>query len=232
MDLIRVGEPAADKHTCWITAAQHPGEPMAAWFIEGLLHRLLDGDDGVSSALRESAVFYVVPDMNPDGRVQGRLRTNAAAMDLNRSWQHPDVQQSPEVACVRVRMEQTGVDFYLDVHGDETIPYCFIVNSDSIPSMTQRLIELRVRFEHALQAANPDFQMEHGYPPEEPGSADLNIGANWVGERFGCLSITIEQPFKDPGNRPLTDAGWSPGRSKQLGASILVALATTLHDLR
>jgi murein tripeptide amidase MpaA len=231
IDLLQIGEPAAGKPVCWITAGQHPGEPMSSWFVEGLLHRLLDEDDGLALALRERAVIYVVPIVNPDGRLQGRLRTNVAGIDLNRAWQSPDAQRSPEVACIRARMERTGVDLFLDIHGDETIPYCFVANSDSVPSITPNLIELRKSFERALEAVNPDFQREHGYPPEEPGSADLSIGANWVGERFGCLSMTLEQPFKDPANRPLTDAGWSPGRCRHLGASVLGPLEATLRAL-
>ena len=118
------------------------------------------------------------------------------------------------------------------MHGDETIPYCFVVPSDTVPSGTARLIELRRSFETALVAANPDFQTEHGYPPESPGSADLAIGANWVEEQFRCLSVTLEQPFKDPANSPLTEAGWSPGRSRKLGADTLTALASILGRLR
>lgn len=231
IDLLRIGEPAPAKRVCWITAGQHPGEPMSSWFVEGLLHRLLDDEDGLALALRERAVFYVVPIVNPDGRIQGRLRTNAVGIDLNRAWQSADPQRSPEVACVKARMEETWVDLFLDVHGDETIPYCFVVNSDSVPSITPKLIELRKGFERALETANPDFQREHGYPPEAPGSADLSIGANWVGERFGCLSMTLEQPYKDPANRPLTDAGWSPGRCRNLGASTLAAIEATLRKL-
>ncbi len=77
MSLLIVGEPEAGKKKVWITARQHPGESMAEWLIEGLLDRLLDEDDGVARALLDKAVFYIVPNMNPDGSVRGHLRTNA-----------------------------------------------------------------------------------------------------------------------------------------------------------
>lgn len=232
IELLRIGSEAAGAPVCWITGGQHPGEPMSKWFVEGLLHRLLDPEDAVANALRAKARFYIVPNMNPDGGFSGRLRTNAAAVDLNRAWAAPDPRTSPEVHCVRAAMERTGVDFYLDVHGDETLPYNFVVSADSVPSIAPRLVDLRVRFELALQAANPDFQREHGYPAEEPGSADLNIGNNWVAGRFGCLSMTLEQPFKDPANSPPTEWGWSPSRSRKLGGSSLTALLAVLGDLR
>ncbi len=51
MSMLVVGEPAEGKKKIWITARQHPGESMAEWFVEGLLDRLLDEDDGVARDL-------------------------------------------------------------------------------------------------------------------------------------------------------------------------------------
>jgi murein tripeptide amidase MpaA len=101
--------------------------------MEGLLRRLLDRDDGIAALLRNAATFHVVPTMNPDGSFRGNLRTNAAGVDINRAWLSPD-QHSPEVICFRNEMERIGVDFFLDVHGDETLPYCFVVPSDNVSS--------------------------------------------------------------------------------------------------
>ena len=49
--------------------------------------------------------------MNPDGSRRGHLRTNAAGSNLNREWQEPSAEKSPEVLCVRDKIEQTGLDF-------------------------------------------------------------------------------------------------------------------------
>jgi murein tripeptide amidase MpaA len=69
--------------------ASIPGESMAEWFVEGLLERLLDGADPVARRIREKAVLYIVPNMNPDGAIRGNLRTNAAGANLNREWREP-----------------------------------------------------------------------------------------------------------------------------------------------
>src|SRR5690606_32595543 len=100
MSMLIVGEPAEGKKNIWITARQHPGESMAEWLIEGLIERLLDEDDGVSRLLLDKAVFYIVPNMNPDGSVRGHLRTNAVGTNLNREWQTPSMEKSPEVFLV------------------------------------------------------------------------------------------------------------------------------------
>ena len=68
LDVLRVGEPAADKPVVWVLARQHPGETQAEWFAEGFLRRLLDPADATGRACRARATFYVVR----GGRVGGR----------------------------------------------------------------------------------------------------------------------------------------------------------------
>ena len=54
------------------------------------------------------AVFYVVPNCCPDGSARGHLRTNAAGVNLNRTWAAPDPATSPESFHVRNEMDRTG----------------------------------------------------------------------------------------------------------------------------
>src|SRR5450759_1288719 len=112
--------PLAQKKKVGLIARQHPGEAMAEWFVEGFLERLLDDADPVARVLLAKCVFYVVPNMNPDGAVRGNLRTNAAGANLNREWQSPSLEKSPEVFLVRQKMMEVGVDLSLDAHGDES----------------------------------------------------------------------------------------------------------------
>jgi len=60
--------------------------------------------------------------------------------------------------------------------------------------------------EQALLAASPEFQTEHGYPASKPGKGNLTMCANYVAETFGCLSLTLEMPFKDNADRPDPDS--------------------------
>ncbi|WP_315984108.1 M14 family zinc carboxypeptidase [Aliamphritea spongicola] len=71
LDLLVVGNPAVAKAAVWVTARQHPGETMAEWLVEGFLERLFDNDDAQARRLSQQLVFYVVPNMNPDGSVRG-----------------------------------------------------------------------------------------------------------------------------------------------------------------
>ena len=232
INLLTIGHQAASDLKIWIIARQHPGESMAEWFAEGLLSRLLDHQDPTARALLDCATFYIVPNMNPDGAALGNQRTNAAGADLNREWQNPSPERSPEVYAVRQKMHETGVDLFLDIHGEEALPYVFAAGCEGNPSYDARLAALEAAFKTALRQASPDFQDEHGYPETAPGQANLAIAKSYVGETFGCLSYTLEMPFKDNINLPDDDFGWNGQRSLRLGEAILSAILAVCPQLR
>ena len=113
--------------------------------------------------LRRECTFRIVPNMNPDGSRRGHLRTNAAGVNLNREWHAPSAEKSPEVLCVRNAMDETGVDFAMDVHGDEAIPANFLAGFEGIPSLTDQQLDLFKRFSDNLERISPDFQTSQGY---------------------------------------------------------------------
>ncbi len=232
MNLLTIGNQVESDLKVWVIARQHPGETMAEWFVEGLLARLLDPQDPTARALLDQATFYIVPNMNPDGAALGNLRTNAAGANLNREWQNPDLERSPEVYYVREKMRETGVDLFLDIHGDEAIPYVFAAGTEGVPGYNERIAALESRFKAALEAASPDFQDEHGYPKDAPGQANLGMATAWVGENFHCLAYTLEMPFKDNLNIPDDDFGWNGQRSLRLGEAMLSAVLNVLPELR
>lgn len=235
LTVVKVGDGESsdtNKRNIWIIARQHPGETMAEWLVEGLLYSLLDSDNATAKLLLEKANLYIVPNMNPDGSVRGHLRTNAVGSNLNREWKNPSLEKSPEVFHVINKMEETGVDLFYDVHGDEALPYVFLAGSQGTPSYNDRLARLRDKFSEALVLASADFQTEFGYDIDAPGEANMTVATNWVAERFDCLANTLEMPFKDNANLIDKDKGWSPERSIQLGEASLVAMLAVVDDLR
>ena len=165
-----------------------------------------------------------MPLMNPDGAFRGHLRTNTAGQDLNRAWAEPSIQSSPEVYHVRNRMDETGVRLFLDVHGDEALPYNFIAATEGIPSWNDVRQKEKDAFTNLLARINPDFQTKHGYPVSSPGKGNLAVANSQVGERFGALAMTLEMPFKDSAITPDPEHGWSPPRCKHLVHSCLQAI--------
>lgn len=230
---------------CWVIHRQHPGEPMASYFARGLLRRLLGtttgGEvDGQVSKVLLAFTFYVVPLMCPDGAVRGHLRTNGVGANLNREWATvredypaPSLIHSPEVYGVLRRMDETGVDAFVDVHGDEELPFNFLSGSEGTLHWGPRLAALHGAFTAAYCRANSDMQSRVGYLPPPPGRrASPNIATNAVAERFDCLSVTLEMPFKDCLSNPNPAIGWSPNRAGMLGASLVDALAYVHPYLR
>ena len=216
----------------WLFARQHPGESMAEWWMEGALAELTDPSSPVARTLLAKARLHIVPNMNPDGSRRGHLRTNAAGANLNREWANPTAERSPEVLAVRNRMDETGVDFALDVHGDEALPHVFIAGFEGIPSIGKRQLELLDRYQAQLLLHSRDFQRRVGYAVSAPGKANLTMATNQLAERFGCVSATLEMPFKDAEDLPAPDTGWSPGRSGTLARACLAALADIIDELR
>lgn len=216
----------------WLYARQHPGETMAQWWMEGALEKLTDPDDPVARVLRRECTFRVVPNMNPDGSRRGHLRTNALGVNLNREWHAPSADKSPEVLCVRNAMDETGVDFAMDVHGDEAIPANFLAGFEGIPSLSERQTRLFKLFSDTLERLSPDFQTRQGYEIPAPGEANMSMSTTQLAERFGCVSMTLEMPFKDNFDLPDPVFGWSPERSKHLARACLDSLHAILPDLQ
>jgi len=229
VDCLTIGE---GKTIVWLYARQHPGETMAEWWMEGALEKLCDPDDPVARVLRRDCTFHIVPNMNPDGSRRGHLRTNAAGVNLNREWHAPTPEKSPEVLCVRNAMDETGVDFAMDIHGDEAIPANFLAGFEGIPSITERQTKLFTSFSDTLERLSPDFQTAQGYEVPPPGQANMSMSTTQLAERYGCVSMTLEMPFKDNFNLPDPVTGWSPQRSKYLAAACLDALHAVLPELK
>ena len=229
IDCLEIGEGPLG---VWLYARQHPGETMAEWWMEGALEKLTDEDDPIARVLRKECTFRVVPNMNPDGSRRGHLRTNAAGVNLNREWHAPSAEKSPEVLCVRDAMDATPPDFAMDVHGDEAIPANFLAGFEGIPSLGDKQLKLFNLFGETLERLSPDFQRSQGYEIPAPGEANMSMSTTQLAERYGCVSMTLEMPFKDNFDLPDEVYGWSPQRSKFLAFACLDALHALLPDLK
>lgn len=221
IDYFRIGDGPLQY---WVIARQHPGESMGSWWMEGFLPALASGD-AAARALCEAATVHVIPCMNLDGARRGHLRTNAAGKDLNREWRRASMEKSPEVYLVRQKMRETGVDFFLDVHGDEAIPNNFLDDAMGIPSWNDKHAARFERYCALLLEKSADFQTKDGYPTPPPGGANMDIANNYVADTWGCLSITLEMPFKDANVNPMPDVGWSPERCRTYARAHLEVMA-------
>ena len=231
IDCLELGEGATQ---VWLYARQHPGESMAEWWMEGALECLTDSADPVARVLLQECRFHIVPNANPDGSLRGHLRTNAAGVNLNREWHEPTAERSPEVLAIRNAMDESGVHFAMDVHGDEAIAAVFLAGFEGIPNWSEKQGEGYARYRAILARRSPDFQTELGYAIAPPRKANLTMSTNQLANRFGpdcgCVSMTLEMPFKDYDALPDPPHAGSPERSKLLARDCLAAMAEWLGE--
>lgn len=228
LDLLKLSIPNYGKRTgkknCWMIARQHPGETMAEWWMEGCIEKLLDNESELTRALLKQCDIYLVPNMNPDGSRRGHLRTNAAGCNLNREWATPTLKASAEVFLVKEAMAEVGVDFLLDVHGDESLPYCFIAGTEGLNEWNDERQAQLDFYRNRLAEINADFQTTKGYPRNPQGEANMTMSTVQIAHLHNCLAMTLEMPFKDTTATPDQIYGWSTDRCKRLAHSCLLAL--------
>jgi hypothetical protein len=170
----------------WLYARQHPGESMAEWWMEGALEVLTDPADPVARVLRDKCRLHLVPNMNPDGSRRGHLgpMPRGSTSTANGTSRAPTNPRSPRV---RNAMDQTGVDFAMDVHGDEAIAANFLAGFEGIPSWTEKQQGLFERFRDDPRPPQPRLPDRQGLSGRQPGKANLSMSTNQVAERFGAV---------------------------------------------
>lgn len=87
LEIVRVGRPEAP-YRVFLRARAHAWEPGGNWVVEGLVERLLRGDEEATRYLERYCV-YILPMANKDGVARGRTRFNSRGKDLNRDWGAP-----------------------------------------------------------------------------------------------------------------------------------------------
>ena len=90
-------------------------------------------------------------------------------------------------------------------------------------------------FVESYRRANADVQKIIGYPPpdsEEAAKKYMHVATNQISNRFNCLGLTLEMPFKDCETNSDPDRGFSPERAKMLGKNLVESLNEVQSYLR
>jgi murein tripeptide amidase MpaA len=234
IDYLRVADTGSGegKNNCWIISRQHPSETMSGYFNEGLLKRLTDEHDPVVRQLLSKVNLHIIPNMNPDGSGEAFTRLNGGGADLNRSWQSANIESSPEVFHVQQKMREVGVDFFMDCHGDEEFRHVILAGPLPVPYGRDRHNALFADLRNAWAATSPDYDLSHPYIGGPPRENYRDLAWLWMSEEFDCLSVILEQPFKDTTWAEDEQHGWSAERADRLGYSFVNALNQIADSLR
>ncbi|XP_034396462.1 cytosolic carboxypeptidase 1 isoform X3 [Cyclopterus lumpus] len=125
----------------FLSARVHPGETNASWVMKGTLEFLM-GTSPLAASLREAYIFKIVPMLNPDGVVNGKVlqlllcspslcilllfccshRCSLSGEDLNRQWQNPNPELHPTIYHTKSLLQylahiQRAPLVFCDYHG-------------------------------------------------------------------------------------------------------------------
>lgn len=188
LEIVRVGSEQAPSRV-FLRARAHPWESGGNWVVQGLIQRLLRGDDRAAELLRRYSV-YVLPMANKDGVARGLTRFNQHGKDLNRDWSQPaDPQLSPENAALEAwltaairagRRPQLAIDLHNDGGGRLHInhpPQPQAGGHAQRMALLERLLREHTWFREG--STGPSFH--------NPGT----LGGGWF-ERFGTDAVVHE----------------------------------------
>jgi hypothetical protein len=120
----------------------------------------------------------------------------------------------------------------MDCHGDEEFRYVILAGPLPEPYGSERHNRLFADLRKAWAAASPDYDLSHPYIGGPPRDGYRGLAWYWVGEEFDCLSVILEQPFKDTTWLEDERHGWSDQRADRLGQSFLGAFSQIVDQLR
>lgn len=104
LEILQIGNDRAP-YRVFVRARAHPWESGSNWIVEGLVRRLLKGDEDARRFLEHYTV-YILPMANKDGVARGMTRFNIRGKDLNRNWEKPaDPALVPENAALEHWLE-------------------------------------------------------------------------------------------------------------------------------
>ncbi len=125
---------------------------------------------------------------------------------------------------MREKIHATGCDLFLDIHGDEALPYVFVAGCEMLEDFTPQQAAEQQAFIEAFRLASPDFQTRVGYEAGKYQADMLKLASKYIGHVCKCVSLTLEMPFKDNADLPDAQLGWNGARSARLGAAMLLPI--------
>lgn len=188
LEIIRVGDERAPRRA-FIRARAHPWETGGNWVVEGVIRRLLKGDDDAKTFLQRYCL-YVMPIANKDGVARGGTRFNLQGKDLNRNWDKPaDPQFAPENAALEKWLEKMIAagkrpDLAMELHNDGS--GMLHISRPAVPQLEQYL-ERMARLEKLLRQHTWFTEGSTKATFRNPGS----LGDGWL-ERFGVNAVILE----------------------------------------
>jgi Zinc carboxypeptidase/Cytosolic carboxypeptidase N-terminal domain len=217
------------KKGIWVTTRNHAAESPGSFVMDGFIDFLLS-EDPVAKALRGLAVINLVPMINPDGNVAGHYRDNMAGVNLNRVWDSPNAETSPEVLAVTDAVAQwveqgNPYDFYIDFHADSAARehYAFHPTRCQLEGQLDNPEEYykeTVRFLNLVAGDCADFLPGKGASfMDQPG-----VSYQFMRNQYKVLSLTPEGGYNEVTHGANSATLLNPKRHRAVGVAFARAL--------
>lgn len=209
LEMVSVG-PESAAHSFVLRARSHPWESGGNWVVQGLLRRLVGGDEGARRLLTRASV-HILPMANKDGVARGMTRFNVRGADLNRQWDQPaDLERAPENRALEEwlerRIREVGrPTLALDLHNDgwgrlHIARPAGVLLEGYLERMAllERCLRARTWFTEGCSApswSNPGTFGEGWLQRYGITAAVLEFNANWVAGRNAPPSAALWEEF-------------------------------------
>ncbi len=150
------------KEVVYIHGRIHPSETPSSWHLEAMIDTLL-GESQTAKALRQRAIFYILPITNPDGVYAGLSRTNPQGINLEVNYNERGRKESQEVKNIKRLFDtfhKSGITpaLTLNMHSQSTPKVCYWIHSSASTSQRYHLRQMLMGSLTAWQ--NPYFDFK------------------------------------------------------------------------
>ncbi len=193
--------PEQAKRRIWIHSRVHTSEAPAAWYLEALVDELT-GDTPLARQLRRRAIFFIVPETNPDAVVGGYSRSTPDGVNLEIDWDHPDSLTTPEVLALKRTIErlaeQSPFDLALNLHAQSAPFVTYWIHTADSSS------ETLYRRKMLLSALTIDHTPYYRPVDQRFSTLGARYAEGWFWKHFGeqTLAVTFELPYTYYNNDP------------------------------
>ena len=229
MDMLRVTDnntPDDNKKIIWIHGRTHTSEAPAAWHLDGMIEEILS-DTPFAVELRKNAIFYIVPETNPDGVFGGYSRSTSTGVNIEINWDRPDSLTMPEVKALKAAMTQVTaekpIDLMLNMHSQVANSITYWIHSAKSTSPEY------FRIQSLLSALTVNYSPLYRSVDQLYSDIAPRYAEGWLWDRFGekTLAITFETPYTYYADN--REGPWvHPSNLKELAHSSLLAVSDLL----
>lgn len=178
-------------------ARTHPSERQAQWITERMVEKLI-GSGSVTTALRKSVIFNVIPMHNPDGVELNIARQNANLVDLERNWF--TTPHEPEVKAVKDKFfefmnSSLPIRVALNMHGAYANKGYFVFHHEKGTSAA--FVQDQKRFISLIRANWPDEFADWNYFVSWADGTPLLYPESWfwINYKEAVMAITVEETY-------------------------------------